>query len=129
MLSGRRVGPTLLLGVMGGGIPGRAGIGRGCGPAWPPRAGSGDFAAAGGGDADWGTGSDATGAGGGDTAAGVGAADAAGANERWGVAAAGAGTGLSRPFWLMICGAMMARSTSAEPQTGQFTSLRFSWVS
>ena len=31
-----------------------------------------------------------------------------------------------RPFLRTICGAMMARSTLVEPQTGQFISLRFS---
>jgi hypothetical protein len=43
--------------------------------------------------------------------------------------AAGAGGATSRPFLLTICGAMMARSTFTEPQAGQLTSLRFSWLS
>ena len=47
-------------------------------------------------------------------------------------AAAGTGAGSaarSRLFLLTIRGAMMSRSTLAEPQIGQFTSLRFSCCS
>src|SRR5215831_4847955 len=44
-------------------------------------------------------------------------------------ACAGAGAVLSRRFLLTICGAMIAFSTLAEPQTGQVTSLRFTWES
>ena len=46
-----------------------------------------------------------------------------------GAAGAGVGAGASRPFLVTICGAMMARSTLTEPQAGQLTSLRFSWLS
>ena len=46
-----------------------------------------------------------------------------------GAAAAGAGSARSRPFLLTIWGAMMPRSTLAEPQIGQLTSLRFSCCS
>jgi hypothetical protein len=45
-------------------------------------------------------------------------------------AAAGAASARSCRFLLLtIRGAMMARSTLAEPQIGQFTNLRFSWLS
>ena len=46
-----------------------------------------------------------------------------------GAAGAGVATAASRPFLLTICGAMIARSTLVEPQAGQLTSLRFSWLS
>src|ERR1700709_1572909 len=49
-------------------------------------------------------------------------ASAAGASD-------GAATAISRPFLLTIRGAMIARSTLTEPQAGQLTRLRFSWLS